>query len=102
MQAIAVMKPQMKLQVKNRNPNENPECECEPKPNTIGAEVAMAPRCTKLPRLRMVKERTRGVPLETKMPRRNKVTLLRTDTALVSLHSGRHHTDKNRYSSSHK
>ena len=56
MQAIAVMKPQMKLQVKNRNPNENPKCEYEPKPNTIGAEVAMAPRCTKLPRLRMVKE----------------------------------------------
>ena len=38
------------------------------------------------------------MPLETKMPRRNKVTLLRTDTALVALHSGRHHTDKKRYS----
>ena len=101
MTPIALKNPRKKLTSKNRNPNRstnaNLKCESQLQPSTIGAGVAMAPRSRKSPRLRMAKEQTRGVPLETKMPRRNKVTLLRTDTALVSLHSGRHHTDKNRY-----
>ena len=91
------MKLPVKIRKLNRSTNGNLKYDAEGRPRTRGAEIAMAPRSTRSPRLRMVKERTRGVPLETKMPRRNKVTLLRTDTALVSLHSGRHHTDKNKY-----